>query len=58
MAVTIKVLSVYVRYGNSFLQAFGMAQYGADVVAIPDPAELWSPEGAGRLGQGFIIKCN
>lgn len=41
------------RYGNSFLQAPGLAQHGAAVVPVPDQAELRSPEGAGGPRQGF-----
>lgn len=36
------------RYGDSVLQASGLAQHGAAVVSVPDQTELWNSEGAGR----------
>lgn len=35
------------RYGNSVLQASGLAQHGAAIVSVPDQTELWNSEGAG-----------
>lgn len=51
-------LSAFFRYGNSVLQASGLAQHGTASVPIPDQAELWSPEGTGRPGQDFPFECN
>lgn len=34
------------RYGNSVLQASGLAQHGDAVISVPDQAELWGAEGA------------
>lgn len=41
------------RYGDSVLQAFGLAQHGAAVVSVPDQTELWNSEGAGRPCSNF-----